>query len=121
LGLIEEWVLGQDDVNALSTAKAASATLALTSCDLDVARALCREDCKSTFIAALRTGHLDIIHRIIVALMELTAVLDGDTPLLSTFTTDADLLLVLEELSVDERCSTMTKELLSKWTDTDKK
>ncbi len=71
LGLIEEWIEDSDNPRCLKTALAAAGTLAMIGGDLDVALTMCRNDCASTFVGVFRNGQSDMIHRVLVAMIEM--------------------------------------------------
>ncbi len=71
LGLIEEWIEDSGNATCLKTALAAAGTLAMISGDLDVALTMCRNECASTFVGVFRNGQSDMIHRVLVAIIEM--------------------------------------------------
>jgi hypothetical protein len=108
LGLIEEWLNDADNVVPLKTAKAAAGTLAMSSCDLQVATALGRNSCVETFVSVLRADEQDMIHRVLVTILEM---LSNEDSQINNCLKQPDLLLALCELDVDEERQGLIREI----------
>lgn len=71
MALCEEWNNEDDPQEALLTAKATSATLAMTSSDETVADAIIQENISRSVITLLESEHPDLIHRSLIIIQSL--------------------------------------------------
>lgn len=103
LALTEEWEISEGTKSeTFLIARAALATLAMTSFDDGVAKAMIEADCAKSFNLVMSTNNRELVHRVLVAVSEL---LSGDRREVGTHLVASGFLESLAE------CTVITEEL----------